>query len=264
MTEQETMTTEPEVTQEAVEQQAEQQESQPADSEQSETDTAAEEARKEAARKGFEERKAKRAREEQLKAENEYLKSIVSRVATQPQQQQQAQPQQVYNDPNEPKLEIYFANGRSAEEWSRDHRVYLESEMQKQQHVMTAQKTIASKIEEYSKVNKDIFEYERELAAMVTPAVAAAIVASDKIGELIEKLVLDDESIARLNAIQDPYRLSREIIKIEETLTKKRNISGAPNPPSTTKSKAPQGSGSDISTMSKAEYRAFRNNQRKR
>jgi len=221
---------------------------------------AAEEARKEEARKAFAERESRRQKELRLERENEYLKKIVTQQVA----PQNAVPQQVRRqDPNEPKLDNYFAEGRTAEDWSRDHRLYIENEIERSRSIGNTKKQIDDKLNEYAKTNKDIFAYENALSSMVTPAVASAIINCEQLGGVIEALALDEDKVCALNAITDPYKLSREIIKIEESLRKKPVFSGAPRSPEVSKGKAPQSGGVDISNMSKAEYKKLRNSQRR-
>lgn len=223
---------------------------------------AAEEARKKAEGiKRFEERESRRLKEARLERENEYLKKMVSQQVT-PQSTVPQQPRR--QDPNEPKLDNYFAEGRTAEDWSRDHRLYIEQEIERSRSIGNTKKQIDDKLNEYAKTNKDIFTYENALSSMVTPAVAAAIINCEQLGGVIETLALDEDKVYALNAITDPYKLSREIIKIEESLRKKPVFSGAPRSPEVSKGKAPQSGGVDISAMTSAEYRKFRNSQRKR
>jgi hypothetical protein len=220
-----------------------------------------EEARKEEARKRFAERESRREELERLKRENEHLRAIAQQQPVR--SQEVSQPQRQYiPDPDEPKLDAYFDAGKTAEEWSRDHRAYLDYSEAKKREVYKVHDDVASRLKKYSKVNKDIFKYEVALSKMVTPELAKGIINCDNLGEVVEALALDEDKVYALNQIRDPFKLSRELLKLEASLKKKPSISGAPKPITSVKGTITN-SGIDLADISQDEYRKYRNSQRR-
>ena len=226
-----------------------------AESENSEVDE------KENARKGFWERQNKYKEQageaERLRRENEYLRQ----QALQAQQQERQQ----YKDPNEPDLDVYLDNGKSAQEWSRDHRIYLDNLDRQQRSREKLSGDYSSKMKEYSEQSKDIYEYEQAVTRSLgnRSDIAQVIMRSEKAPQLVEALALKPELVDDLMYARDHYELARKIVEIESSVSKKPVFSDAPTPKSQRKGEPVQSTQVDISKMSTAEYRKFRNSQRR-
>ena len=221
-------------------------------------------AEKKQAREKFWERqnktKEQAADAERLRRENEYLRQ----QALQSQQAPHA-PQQQYVDPNEPDLDTYLENGRTAQNWSRDHHKYLRD----QEHVAQSRNNVAQtyneRLKEASKESKDIYAYEDAVTRIIGDRayIATEIVESESAPAIIEAIALKPELADGLLNARDQRSLTREMIKLENSIKKKPSFSGAPTPKSQSKGEPPQSSSVDLSSVSFSEYRRLRNQQRK-
>ena len=219
------------------------------------------EAEKEEAKAKFWERqqkyKEKAEETDRLRRENEYLRQQALQF--------QERETQEYKDPNEPDLDVYFENGRTAQEWSRDHRAYLSQQESFANMQNSLNKRHVEKINEYAKENKDIYAYENAVVNTLNGRgdIAKAIMESEKSPQIVEAIALKPELADELLYARDPYSLARAMIKLEDSVSKKPVLSGAPAPKSQSKGESPQKSYVDISKMTKSEYRKFRNSQRR-
>lgn len=217
------------------------------------------ESEKQKARDKFWERqnkyKEEAAEAEKLRRENEYLRKMAE------QQQAPARPVQ-QPVTGEPLLE----NFDSESEWLNavlDHRETKKAQAEKLNNMT---KSYGQKLEEYKKVSKDIYAYENEVVRLIgnRPDIAQAIIRSDKAAQIVEAIALDTSKIESLHRSRDPYELASSLISLEQSLNVKPSYSDAPPPKSNPKGEAPQSGHQDVSKMTPAEYRQFRNQQRRR
>lgn len=164
--------------------------------------------------------------------------------------------QQHVGDPNEPNLDRYLEEGKTAEQWSRDHHGYLNQQAKVQEQSKKVAQTYEQQLAEYAQKNPAIYDYENDVSRLVTPEVAQAIVRSPKSAELVEKIALDVSLARQLNGL-DIHGISRKLIELEG-VTKKPSISSAPDTIKTPKKKTVS-SGVDKNSMTPREYREYMN-----
>ena len=219
-------------------------------------------AEKEESKKRFWERQQKYKEQadeaERLKRENEYLRQKAL--------QNQNQEQQAYKDPNEPDLDVYLENGRTAQDWSRDHKRYLDNQDSVAQQQKSLNDSYSDKMKKYSEQSKDIFEYEKAVVRTLNGRsdLAQAIMKSDKAPQLVEAIALKPELADDLLYARDHYELARSMINLENSVEKKPSFSDAPKPKSERKSEPAQSGSVDLSKLdiSFSEYKRQRNRQR--
>jgi hypothetical protein len=210
------------------------------------------------AKEGFWKRQQKLKEDaERLRQENEYLKTM----ANKPPPQQQAKQEYIPN-PNEPILNDYLDNDLTPEQWSRDHRAFLDQEAQAKAQQRTLATTYEQRLKDYAEVNKDIYAYEQDVARNVSPVVASAIMDSENSAQIIEVLALDPTKYQELNNSRDMFQLAKNIIKLEGGTKGTPSFSNAPKPVKKLKGEPAIGSKSDnLSLLSKEEYFAKRRKQ---
>jgi hypothetical protein len=213
---------------------------------------------KEQKKEGFWKRQQKLKEDaERLRQENEYLKTM----ANKPPPQQQARQEYIPN-PNEPILNDYLDRDLTPEQWSRDHRAFLDQEEKAKAQQRTLATTYEQRLKDYAEVNKDIYAYEQDVARNVSPVVASAIMDSENSAQIIEALALDPTKYQELNNSRDMFQLAKNILKIEGGITSTPSFSNAPKPVKKLKGEPVVGSKSDnLALLSKEEYFAKRRKQ---
>jgi hypothetical protein len=201
--------------------------------------------------KNAKERVSRRQREEELRRENEYLR----KMALGNQQAQPTKPQSVRSGP---RLEDFA----DEDDWIDAKLAHRDAQIRQKVQAEEYKKGYNQKLSEYAESNPDVFEYESYVAEIVSPTVADFIVNSEMTGQLIEAIALDPKKAKALNNSKTQYELGKNIIKLEESLSKKPKFSNAPPPVNQPKSD-PVISGKDPSSMSKKDYAEWRNSQRK-
>ena len=210
----------------------------------------------EVARANFQKRQQKQKQDaERLKQENEYLRTLVNQ---QPQRQQQAPQQPQVSDM--PQLENFETEG----EWIN---AVLDAREQKRvvkQQIDAKTQTYTQKLDEYAKVNKDIYAYEEEAVRVIggNSVVADAIMRSEKAPLIVEAIALDPSKAEQLNRARDPYSLAQSILALEGSVGETPAFSDAPPARDTPKGETVISTKVDLSKLSKADYIAHRQKQR--
>ena len=216
---------------------------------------------KEEARKHFTERQSRREREEKLERENEYLRQQLMGGNNQAQQSQQ--PTQQAGDPNEPDLDAFLENGYTAQQFFKAHKAWEKDTDEKASAENEVISSYSSQMAEFAKKVPDVYNYAKAADRLVSPAVQDAILRSTKAPEIIEKIALNENFARELNSSRDLHDLSRKIARFELDQPKvKAPVSSAPRGPSTPKSQPTISAQTDLSTLTHAEYAAFRRSQR--
>ena len=211
---------------------------------------------KEQARANFRARQQKQKEDaEKLKQENEYLRQLVNPPV-------QAQPKQQAPVNNMPQLEDFETEG----EWLNAVLDARETQRVTQRAVQEKNQTYAQKLQEYSKVNKEIYAYEDETVRVINgnPELARAIMESEKAPQIVEAIALDPSKADSLKGARDHYSLARSIIALENSVGDKPTFSDAPPPAKVGKGEPVVSSKPNLSKMTKAEYIAHRQKQRNR
>lgn len=193
---------------------------------------------------------------ERLRQENEYLKTMANKPP-----QQQAKQEYIPN-PNEPILNDYLDRDLTPEQWSRDHRAFLDQEEKAKAQQRTLATTYEQRLKDYAEINKDIYAYEQDVARNVSPVVASAIMDSENSAQIIEVLALDPTKYQELNNSRDMFQLAKNILKLEGGITSTPSFSNAPKPVKKLKGEPVVGSKADnLALLSKEEYFAKRRKQ---
>ncbi len=208
---------------------------------------------KEEAKNGFFERQKRE--KEKLQRENEYLRKLAYQQ-TQTQQVQQPKQSQ-YNQ------ELGLEDFQTEDDWFEYKLNQREMQRQQQNEINNLKGGYEQKLTDYSKLNKEIYEYEDYVSKIVSPNVARAIMQSDKAPQIVESLALDPEKARDLNCAQSEYDLARKMVALEGSIDEKPRFSNAPPPQSTPKSDPVKSGSINMANLSKAEYRKLRNEQRK-
>lgn len=201
-----------------------------------------------------------REESERLRQENEYLRklAIQNQAPTAPQTPVQA-------DPSQPNLDVYLEQGRTPEEWASDNFVYLKQKDEKVNRVARVQTNFSHRMQAYSKNVPDIFQMAKDIDTATIPAVQEAILNSEAAPQIIQRIHENPELAEKLNNSGTLINLGANIKEIELMSVKevKQTFSGAPKPAIQPKGEPIQSGSVDLSKMSKAEYIAYRQNQRK-
>jgi len=214
----------------------------------------AEAIQKEQARANFRARQQKQKEEaERLRLENEYLRQQVA-------PQRVEQPRRPSFNSNMPQLEDFNTEG----EWLNAVLDAREEQRVVQEQIQTKTQTYQQKLNEYAKVNKEIYEYEDEAVRVIggNPAIAQAIMDSDKAAQIVEAIALDPSKANGLKMSRDSYSLAKSILALENSVGGKPTFSDAPPPAKAPKGEPVVSSKPNLAKMSKAEYIAFRQKQR--
>lgn len=208
---------------------------------------------REEAKNGFFERQKRE--KERLQQENEYLRKLAY---------QQSQPQQVQQPQQaQQKQELGLEDFQSEDEWFEYKLNQRERARSQQNEINNLTSSYQQKLNNYSKDNKEIYEYENYVSSLVSPEVARAIMQSEKAPQIVEALALDPEKARELNYSQNHYDLARKMVNLETSMEEKPRFSNAPPPPSMPKSDPVQSGSINMANLSKDEYRKLRNEQRK-
>jgi len=214
----------------------------------------AEAKQKEEARANFRARQQKQREEaERLRQENEYLRQQVA-------PQRVEQPRQPASNSNMPQLEDFNTEG----EWLNAVLDAREKQRVAQEQIQAKTQTYQQKLSEYAKVNKDIYAYEDEVVRVIggNPAIAQAIMDSDKAAQIVEAIALDPSKADSLKGSRGHYSLAKNILALESSVGDKPSFSDAPPPAKAPKGEPVVSAKPNLSKMTKAEYIAFRQKQR--
>jgi hypothetical protein len=161
-----------------------------------------------------------------------------------------AQPTQVQNiDPYAPKLENY----EDPNQWFEDNMKYQVDKNKAVTAHQTKVNTYTQRLEEFSKTDPNIKDYDVAVSRMVAPAVADALLRSEYGPQLVKDIALDPKLAQKLNYL-DSYDLARELVTLEENAKKAPSISNAPDPIKAPKGKTPQVSKTLDQTQSQDDY----------
>lgn len=214
-------------------------------------------------RTGYEKRQERKAKYNQVVSENQRLKDEMARMAL---AQQQAQaPVQPAKQPNQTKVnhgaEPNIDNYTDVNEFVRDMTRY---EAKKIAHAQVQEQAYRSqnlsfkqKFDEYAKANPDFVEDLEYSNVPLSPNVEAFIKSSDY-GPNVAHILARDEALAGRISNLDPINQVRELTKLEIRAESKPEISKAPAPVASQKTKIPSQS-KNINDMSMSEYMAIMN-----
>lgn len=212
---------------------------------------------KEEARANFHARQNNRKEENlQLQRENEYLRQLVNPPkAEQPQQRRQA--------PNDG---ILLENFESEDAWIEAKLDARDERRVAQNNVRAKSQSYQQKINEFAKVNKDIYAYEDEAVKVIggSQVVAQAIMESEKAALIVEAIALDPKKATAINNARDHYSLAKSILALESAVGEKPTFSDAPPPVKISKGEPVVSTKVNLANLSKAKYAAHRNKQRNR
>jgi len=134
-----------------------------------------------------------------------------------------------------------------------------EQRLQAQQEFNKVVGSYEQKLKEAMKTEKDVLMYDDIVANDSSPLVKQAILKSEKPEVLLKSLALDNSLRYKINTLNDPLDVAREIIKMESQADIKPSVSSAPDPAGNTRAVTPQQGNNLGSISSQRDYEAEMN-----